>query len=244
MVFAPHVETAAGIMLTDDYVRALAAAVHEVGGLLVLDCIASGAMWVDMQDLGVDVLISAPQKGWSGTPGTGYVMLSAAAREAVEATESSSFALDLRTWLAIADAYVDGRAAYHATMPTDSIVHNLTQMIETRDRGFAAVRDAQIELGSRVRELLAARGLPSVAASDWAAPSVVVVHADDPGLRTGARLREAGVQVAAGVPLHCGEPEDFSTFRIGLFGLDKLGDVDGAVARLADALDSIGVQAD
>ncbi|REJ06477.1 alanine--glyoxylate aminotransferase family protein [Microbacterium bovistercoris] len=241
VVFAPHVETAAGIMLTDDYVRALADAVHEVGGLFVLDCIASGAMWVDMQDLGVDVLISAPQKGWSGTPGTGYVMLSDAAREVVEATPSSSFALDLRTWLAMADAYVDGRAAYHATMPTDGIAHNLTQMIETRDRGFAAVRDAQVDLGRRVRELLAARGLPSVAASEWAAPSVVVVHADDPGLRTGSRLREAGVQVAAGVPLHCGEPEDFSTFRIGLFGLDKLGDVDGTVARLADALDRIGV---
>lgn len=242
VVFAPHVETAAGIMLTDDYVRALAAAVHEVGGLLVLDCIASGAMWVDMQDLGVDVLISAPQKGWSGTPGTGYVMLSAAAREAVEATASTSFALDLRSWLAMADAYVDGRAAYHATMPTDSIVRNLAQMIETRERG-AAVRDAQIELGRRVRELLASRGLPSVAASEWAAPSVVVVHADDAGLRTGSRLREAGLQVAAGVPLHCGEREDFSTFRIGLFGLDKLADIDGTVARLAEALDRAGVAA-
>lgn len=242
VVFAPHVETAAGIMLTDDYVRALAAAVHEVGGLLVLDCIASGAMWVDMPDLGVDVLISAPQKGWSGTPGTGYVMLSAAAREAVEATASTSFALDLRSWLAMADAYADGRAAYHATMPTDSIVRNLAQMIETRERG-AAVRDAQIELGRRVRELLASRGLPSVAASEWAAPSVVVVHADDAGLRTGSRLREAGLQVAAGVPLHCGEREDFSTFRIGLFGLDKLADIDGTVARLAEALDRAGVAA-
>lgn len=240
VVFAPHVETAAGMLLPDEYVRALADAVHENGGLLVLDCIASGAMWVDMTALGVDVLLSAPQKGWSGTPGVGYVMLSAAGRAAVEAGTATSFAVDLGTWLKISDAYRDGRAAYHATMPTDSILHNLGQMVETAGR-LEQLREAQISLGSRVRELLASRGLPSVAASGFDAPSVVVVHADDPGLRTGARFAEQGVQVAAGVPLHCGEPDTFSTFRVGLFGLDKLGDVDGAVARLAAALDRMGV---
>ncbi|WP_309065022.1 aminotransferase class V-fold PLP-dependent enzyme [Microbacterium sp.] len=239
VVFAPHVETAAGMLLGDDYVRALAEAAHEVGALLVLDCIASGAVWVDMQHLGVDVLISAPQKGWSGTPGAGYVMLSAAGRAAVEATESTSFTLDLGRWLKIADAYRDGSAAYHATMPTDSLAHNLVQMIETRDRGLDTLRSAQFDLGTRVRALLADHGMPSVAAGAFAAPSVVVVHTDDPGLRTGARFREHGVQVAAGVPLHCGEPETFSTFRVGLFGLDKLGDVDGTVARLAAALDRL-----
>ncbi|MGX5697590.1 aminotransferase class V-fold PLP-dependent enzyme [Agromyces soli] len=242
VVFAPHVETAAGMMLTDDYVRALAAAVHEVGGVLVLDCIASGAIWVDLRELGVDVLISAPQKGWSGTPGAGYVMLSADGRAAVEAGRPTSFAIDLGKWLSISDGYRDGRAGYHATMPTDSIAHNLAQMIETRDRGFETLRAAQLALGGRVRELLASRGLPSVAAAEFAAPSVVVVHADDPGLRTGARFVAEGVQIAAGVPLHCGEPDTFSTFRLGLFGLDKLGDVDGTVARLAAALDRVGVR--
>ncbi|BDZ39902.1 aminotransferase class V-fold PLP-dependent enzyme [Microbacterium suwonense] len=240
VVFAPHVETAAGILLPDDYVRALADAVHEVGGVLVLDCIASGAMWVDMRELQVDVLLSAPQKGWSGTPGVGYVMLSERGRDAVASGASTSFALDLNRWLAISDGYRDGRAGYHATMPTDSIARNLEQMIETRERGLGALRDAQVELGTRVRALLAERGLPSVAASAFAAPSVVVVHTADEGLRTGARFKEQGVQVAAGVPLHCGEHESFSTFRMGLFGLDKLGDVDGTVARLATALDAMG----
>jgi aspartate aminotransferase-like enzyme len=241
IVFAPHVETAAGMLLPDDYVRALADAVHDNGGLLVLDCIASGAMWVDMDALGVDALLSAPQKGWSGTPGVGYVMLSAAGRAAVEAGPMTSFAVDLGTWLKISDAYRDGRAAYHATMPTDSILHNLGQMIETTGRGLPSLRDAQISLGTQVRALLAERGMPSVAASGFEAPSVVVVHTDDPGLRTGSRFAEHGVQVAAGVPLHCGEPDTFSTFRVGLFGLDKLGDVDGTVARLAVALDRMGV---
>lgn len=238
VVFAPHVETAAGIVLTDEYVRALADVVHEVGGVLVLDCIASGAMWVDMRDLGVDVLLSAPQKGWSGTPGVGFVMLGERGRDAVASAAPNSFALDLGRWLAISDAYRDGTASYHATMPTDSIAHNLAMMIETRERGFAALRDAQIELGARVRQLLAEHGMPSVAASDFAASSVVVVHTDDPAMRTGARLREQGLQVAAGVPLHCDEPDSFSTFRIGLFGLDKLADVDGTVARLRTALEA------
>jgi len=241
VVFAPHVETAAGILLPDDYVSALAAAVHEVGGVLVLDCIASGAMWVDMRALGVDVLLSAPQKGWSGSPGVGFVMLSERGREAVASGTPTSFALDLNRWLAISDGYRDGRAGYHATMPTDTIARNLAQMIETRDRGLESLRAAQLELGTRVRALLTERGLPSVAASAFAAPSVVVVHTTDEGLRTGAKFREQGLQIAAGVPLHCDEPDSFSTFRMGLFGLDKLGDVDGTVARLEAALDAMRV---
>lgn len=240
VVFAPHVETAAGMILPDDYVRALADAVHEVGGLLVLDCIASGAMWVDMQALGVDVLLSAPQKGWSGSPCAGFVMLSEAGRDAVTDRESTSFAMDLAQWLAIADEYRAGRAAYHATMPTDPLVHNLAAMIETRDRGFEKLREAQSELGTRVRALLAERGLPSVAAPEFAAPGVVVVHTDDPLLKSGTAFKEQGLQIAAGVPLHCDEPAGFSTFRLGLFGLDKLADVDGTVARLETALDAMG----
>lgn len=239
VVFAPHVETAAGMILPDDYVRALADAAHEVGGLLVLDCIASGAMWVDMKALGVDVLLSAPQKGWSGSPCAGFVMLSEAGRDAVASRHTTSFSIDLNKWLTMADEYRAGRPAYHATMPTDALTHNLAAMIETRDRGFDALRDEQIELGSRVRALLAEHGLPSVAASEFAAPGVVVVHTDNPALKSGSAFKEQGLQIAAGVPLHCDEPAAFSTFRLGLFGLDKLADVDGTVARLQKALEQI-----
>jgi len=232
VVFAAHVETAAGIVLPDDYVRAVADAVHDVGGLLVLDCIASGAMWLDMTEVGADVLLSAPQKGWSGSPGAGYVMLNEAAREAVTSSRSSSFAVDLQKWLTISEAYLQGQTPYHATMPTDTLAHNAALMLETRAVGLIELRTAQISLGKRVRTLLADRGFPSVAAEGFAAPSVVVVHTDDPEIRSGARFKAAGLQVAAGVPLMCGEREDFSTFRVGLFGLDKLGDVDGTVSRL------------
>ncbi|WP_029089009.1 aminotransferase class V-fold PLP-dependent enzyme [Brevibacterium album] len=241
VVFAPHVETASGILLPDDYLRALAEAAHAVGGLFVLDCVASGAVWADMRDLGVDVLISAPQKGWSGSPAAGYVMLNDSARSAVESRTSTSFSLDLGTWLSIMDEYREGRAPYHTTLPTDALAHNAALMLETYECGLEQLRTAQFDLGGRVRTLLADRGLPSVAASDFAAPSVVVVHCEDPQLRSGARFREAGLQVAAGVPLHCGEPADFSTFRLGLFGLDKLGDVDGTVDRLRTALDTLGI---
>jgi aspartate aminotransferase-like enzyme len=239
VVFAPHVETASGMVLPDDYVRRLGAATHAVGGLFVLDCIASGALWVDMTDLGVDVIVSAPQKGWSGTPCTGYVMLGQSARAAVEASESSSFALDLRKWLSVSDAYVLGQAPYHATLPTDGIAANSRTALETRELGFERLRQAQVELGTAVRAVLAERGFASVASPSYAAPSVVVVHTDDPALTSGAAFKEAGVQVAAGVPLMCGEPPTWSTFRLGLFGLDKLGDVRGTVERLTTALDHV-----
>ncbi|MDN6529105.1 MAG: alanine--glyoxylate aminotransferase family protein [Brevibacterium sp.] len=241
VVFAPHVETASGMLLPDDYIRQVADAVHSVGGVFVLDCIASGAVWASQTDLGVDVLISAPQKGWSGSPCAGYVMLSEVGRAAVQESTSSSFAMDLKKWLFIADEYEEGRAPYHATMPTDSLAHNAKLMLETQERGFDKLSAAQFELGDRVRTVLADRGLPSVAAPEFASPSVVVVHTDNPQLATGASFKEAGVQIAAGVPLQWGEPEDFSTFRIGLFGLDKLADIDGTIFRLEAALDSIGV---
>lgn len=239
IVFAPHVETASGIVLPDDYLRTLAAAVHEVGGLFVLDCVASGALWVDMEELGVDVLLTAPQKGWSGTPCAGYVMLGEAGRAAVQETTSTSFAADLKKWLSISEAYREGKAPYHATMPTDGLAHNTALMRETVDRGLDTLRTSQQELGSRVRALLAEHGMPSVAADGYAAPTVVVVHTDDPGVHSGAKFKEVGLQVANGVPLQCGEGEDFSTVRLGLFGLDKLDDVDGTVERLAAALKRI-----
>ncbi|BAL94512.1 aminotransferase class V-fold PLP-dependent enzyme [Rubrivivax gelatinosus] len=239
VVFAPHVETAAGILLPDDYLKAVADAVHEVGGLFVLDCIASGAAWVDMRATGVDILISAPQKGWSGSPCCAFVMFSERAREAIGATTSTSFAADLKKWLQIVDAYESGGHAYHATMPTDALTRTRDVMLETREIGFAKLRDAQFELGRRVRALLAERGLPSVAAPGFEAPGVVVAYTDDDSIQTGKAFVAQGLQTASGVPLMCDEPAGFKTFRIGLFGLDKLLDVDAAVARLVKALDAV-----
>jgi aspartate aminotransferase-like enzyme len=234
VVFAPHVETASGILLPDDYLRRTAAAAHAAGGLFVLDCIASGTLWVDMQALGVDVLITAPQKGWSGTPGAGLVMLSESARAAIGKTETSSFALDLAKWLQIMEIYETGSHAYHATMPTDSLRRLRDLMAETEEAGFEKLRERQIELGTSVRKLLAERGMPSVAAPGFEAPCVVVSYTQHADIV--ARFAKAGAQVAAGVPLMCGEPADYRAFRIGLFGLDKLADVDGTVARLEKAL--------
>ncbi len=237
VVFAPHVETSAGIVLTDDYLRAVAQATQRVGGLFVLDCIASGALWVDMADLGIDVLITAPQKGWSGSSCAAYVLVNERARTAIHESTSTSFSADLKRWLTIAEGYVEGKHAYHATMPTDTLAHNLEIMLEATKRGLPQLREAQVELGTKVRTLLAERGFASVAAPEYAASSVVVVHTDDHGLKSGAKFVEAGLQIAGGVPLMCGEPDDWSTFRLGLFGLDKLADVDGTVTRLTDGLD-------
>jgi aspartate aminotransferase-like enzyme len=239
VVFAPHVETSAGMLLPADYLASVAGAVHEVGGLFVLDCIASGALWVDMEQLGVDVLLSAPQKGWSASPCCGLVMLSPAGRAAVEASTSTSFACDLGKWLQIMAAYEAGGHAYHATMPTDGLTTFRDVMAETADYGFDKVQDEQIELGRRVRASLAARGVPSVAAAGFEAPGVVVCYTDDPSVQNGSRFAAAGVQVAGGVPLHCDEGDDFSTFRLGLFGLDKLHNIDRTVAALDAALDEV-----
>jgi len=237
VVFAPHVETSSGIILPNGYVAALAGAAHEVGALMVLDCIASGCAWVDMKATGVDVLISAPQKGWSSTPCAGLVMLSDRALARMEATESSSFAADLKKWRAIMAAYEGGGHAYHATMPTDGLKAFRDTMTETLDYGTERLRDAQWELGGKVRALLSARGIRSVAAEGYGAPGVVVSYTDDPGVKSGAKFAAEGVQIAAGVPLQVDEPQGFSTFRIGLFGLDKLYDVDATVARLEAAFD-------
>jgi len=239
VVFAPHVETSVGMILPDAYLRAVADAVHEVGGLFVLDCIASGTIWVDMQACGVDVLVSAPQKGWSGSPCAGLVMLSALARERIDSTQSTSYACDLRKWLQIMETYESGAHAYHATLPTDALTLVRDVMLETRTYGFARVRDEQQRLGDAVRALLVARGFKSVAAEGFQAPGVVVSYTEDAEMQTGKKLMAQGLQIAAGVPLQCDEGADFQSFRIGLFGLDKLHDVDGTVARLAAALDRL-----
>ena len=239
VVFAPHVETSAGIILPDDYLLQLSQAVHEVGGLMVLDCIASGTVWVDMKALGIDVLISAPQKGWSASPCCALVMMSELARERIEDTQSSSFACDLKKWLQIMEAYEGGAHAYHATMPTDGLTRFYEIMLETKEYGFDKVRNEQLALGERVRALLASKGIKSVAADGFGAPGVVVSYTKDAGFQTGKKFAEVGLQIAAGVPLQCDEPEDFQTFRIGLFGLEKLHNIDQTVASLEAALDQL-----
>ena len=239
LVFAPHVETASGMILPEAYIRAVAEAVHEVGGLFVLDCIASGAAWVDMKACGIDVLISAPQKGWSASPCCGLVMLGDRALERIGSTTSTSFACDLRKWLEIMEAYENGGHLYHATMPTDTLLRLRDVMDETKAYGFDRVRAEQIELGAKVRGLLAEKGFRSVAAPGFEAPSVVVMYTEDDGIRSGAKFAAVGLQTAAGVPLQCDEPADYKSFRLGLFGLDKLHHVERTVAYLAEALDKV-----
>jgi len=243
MVFAPHVETASGMILPDDYLKAVADAVHEVGGLFVLDCIASGAMWVNMQATGVDVQVSAPQKGWSSSPCCAMVMLSERARAAIDGTTSSSFACDLKKWLQIMETYESGGHAYHATMPTDALTRLREVMKETQAYGFEKVRAEQIELGAKVRALFESRGIPSVAAEGFKAPGVVVSYTADPEIQSSRKFLAEGLQTAAGVPLQCDEPADFMSFRVGLFGLEKWHHVDRTVGQLAAALDRLGIGA-
>ena len=242
VVFAPHVETASGILLPDDYLRTVADAAHAVGALFVLDCVASGAMWVDMQATGVDVLISAPQKGWSGSPCCAMVMLSERARIAIEDTQSSIFSCDLKKWMQIAEGYEKGAHAYHTTMSTDALVRLRDVMLETCEYGFEKVRQEQMALGGKVRALLESRGFPSVAADGFKAPGVVVSFTTDPGIQSGKKFVEVGLQAASGVPLQCDEGPDFKTFRLGLFGLEKWHNVDRTVGQLAAALDAIAAK--
>jgi aspartate aminotransferase-like enzyme len=239
VVFAAHVETASGMLLPDDYLRAVGRAVKAAGGLFVLDCIASGAMWVDMAALDVDVLISAPQKGWSGSPGCAFVMLGERARERIDQTTSTSFACDLKKWLAIMETYESGAYGYHTTLPTDALTRARDAMLETKAFGFEKARAAQIELGAKVRALLAKNGFKSVAAPGFEAPGVVVSYTSDPEIQSSKKFLGAGLQTAAGVPLQCDEGSDFKTWRIGLFGLDKLGNVDRTVQHLEAALQRI-----
>jgi len=239
IVFAPHVETSAGVILPDAYISALAEAAHEAGALMVLDCIASGCAWVDMAATGVDVLISAPQKGWSAQPCAGLVMMSDRAVARMQETQSNSFASDLKTWASIMAAYEAGGHAYHATMPTDALRVFRDTMLETRKYGFDKLKDAQWALGNAVRGMLAEKGVKSVAAEGYGAPGVVVSYTSDPDVKSGAKFAAEGMQIAAGVPLRVDEPDDFMTFRIGLFGLDKLYDVEGTLARLRPVVERV-----
>ena len=239
VVFAPHVETSAGMLLPDSYITQVADATHQSGGIMVLDCIASGALWVDMKKTGVDVIVSAPQKGWSGTPCCALVMMSQRALDMLQSTESSSFACDLKKWREIMEAYEKGGHAYHATMPTDGLKNFRDVMKETQGLGFEAMKEAQIELGNKVRAVLEEHGYKSVAADGYKSPGVIVSYTNDPAIKSGAKFSQAGMQIAGGVPLKCGEPEDFSTFRIGLFGLDKLTNIQRTVETFSSTLSSI-----
>ena len=239
VVFAPHVETSCGMMLPNDYLRQVADAVHAVGGLFVLDCIASGAMWVDMQACGIDVLVTAPQKGWSSSPCCAMVAMSERARQAIDGTTSTSFACDLKKWLQIMEAYESGSHAYHATMPTDALKRLCAVMLESQALGFDRLRLAQAELGRKAREMLSRHGIPSVAAPGFEAPGVVVSYTQDPEVQSSKKFLAQGLQTAAGVPLQCDEGSDFMTFRIGLFGLEKLLNVDRTVDLLEGALEQV-----
>lgn len=239
VVFAPHVETSAGMLLPDSYITQVADATHQSGGIMVLDCIASGALWVDMKKTGVDVIVSAPQKGWSGTPCCALVMMSQRALDMLRSTESSSFACDLKKWREIMEAYENGGHAYHATMPTDGLKNFRDVMKETQDLGFEAMKEAQIDLGSKIRAILEEHGYKSVAADGYKSPGVIVSYTNDPAIKSGAKFSQAGMQIAGGVPLKCGEPEDFSTFRIGLFGLDKLTNIQRTVETFSSTLSTV-----
>jgi len=239
MVFAPHVETSSGIILPDDYIQSIAAAVHSVGGMFVLDCIASGAIWIDMKDCGVDILISAPQKGWSASPAFGMVMLSSDAAEKINETKSTSYSCDLLKWLQIMQAYESGGHAYHATMPTDAIKHFRDTVNETAEFGFDNARKKQQELGDKVSALLERNNITSVAAKGFQAPGVVVSYTTDKDIQNGSKFKDIGMQIAAGVPLQCDEGDDYQTFRLGLFGLDKLKDVDAVVKKLEQAIKQV-----
>ncbi len=239
VVFAPHVETSSGMILPDEYIKAVADAVHSVGGMMVLDCIASGTIWIDMDACGVDVLISAPQKGWSGSPCCALVMLSTLGLERTQSSKSTSYACDLGKWLQIMHAYEKGGHAYHATMPTDGLTTFNKVMKETQAYGFDKIRAEQYSLGTKVRELLAAKGINSVAAAGFAAPGVVVAYTDDDDIHSGKKFKDLGLQIAAGVPLRCDEPADYKTFRLGLFGLDKLHNIERTVDTLANALETL-----
>jgi aspartate aminotransferase-like enzyme len=233
VVFAPHVETSAGIILPDDYLKAVGEAVRSVNG------IASGAMWVDMKACNVDVLITAPQKGWSSSPCCALIALGDRARERIDATQSSSFSMDLKKWLQIMEAYEKGGHVYHTTMPTDALKILRNVMQETQSLGFANLKQKQIELGQKVRALLVSKGYHSVSAKGFQSPGVVVSYTKDPDIQSGKKFIALGLQTAAGVPLQCDERPDFRTFRIGLFGLEKLAHIDRTVAHLEAALEKI-----
>jgi len=240
-IFAPHVETSTGMMLSDEYIRAAADAVHEVGGLFVLDCIASGTVWADMKDLGVDVVISAPQKGWTGPCCAALVMMSEAAVEKLQTTSETSFSMSLKRWSAIMDTYEAGGFGYHTTMPTDGLRDFHEISVETLKFGLPELKEGQLNLGWKARKAMDVRGLTSVAAPGSQAPGVLVFYSpagvENPVMMN--RFKDHGLQIAMGVPWRIDEPEGLKTFRMGLFGLDKVGKPQETVDVMTKALDQV-----
>jgi len=237
-VAAPHVETSAGIVLPEAYLKEMARASREVGAVFCVDGVASGTAWLDMRDIGIDCYVTAPQKGWSGPAAVGVAMLSERAEARLAETKPTSFVVDLAKWRDVYKAYLGGGHMYHATMPTDAIRLFRDVVHETERFGLDAAEAACWELGAKIRAVLADRGFRSVAAEGFHAPGVAVVHA--PSADFAARFKaHASLQIAAGVPLMVGEPDDYQSFRIGLFGLDKLMNVDLTVHNFATALDAV-----
>ena len=239
--FAPHVETSTGMILPDEYMKKISDAVHDVGGVFVLDCIASGTVWVDMKELGVDVIISAPQKGWTGPACCAMVMMSDLAAKKMAEAKESSFSLSLKKWTTLMESYENGGWAYHTTMPTDGIrdFHEVT--VETMKFGIGNLKNSQLALGKSAHAMLESKGLVSVAAPGFQAPGVLVYHSpcasENPIMLN--KFKEYGLQIAMGVPWRIDEPEVMKTFRVGLFGLDKMGDIEGTVSTLENAVDKV-----
>ena len=239
VVFAPHVETSAGIILPDSYLKQVGQACNAVGAIFVLDCIASGAAWVDMKVLDIDVVITAPQKGWSSAPCCALVAMSSRARQVLDTTKSSSYSMDVLKWTQVMETYEKGSFVYHTTMPTNALKELRDTMLETESLGFDYLKHRQYDLGRQVRNMLISYGYPSVAQTGYHAPGVVVCYTTDKDMQNATKFRNMGYQTAAGVPLQVGERKDFQTFRIGLFGIDKLTNIDATVASLKEALDQL-----
>lgn len=239
VVFAPHVETSAGMILPDDYLIQIGKACRDVGALFVLDCIASGAAWVDMKALNIDVVITAPQKGWSSAPCCALIAMSSFARQTLDNTKSTSYSMDVLKWTQVMETYEKGAFIYHTTMPTNALKELRNTMLETESLGFDNLKNNQYELGTKVRDMLVDYGYPSVSNYGYHAPGVVVCYTTDKDIQNTSKFRELGYQTAAGVPLQLGERNDFQTFRIGLFGIDKLMNIDSTVKTLKEALDRL-----
>ena len=239
IVFAPHVETSCGMILPDDYLAQIGQACHDTGTLFVLDCIASGAAWVDMKALNIDIVITAPQKGWSSAPCCALIAMSSRAREMLNDTKSTSYSMDILKWTQVMETYEQGKFIYHTTMPTNALRELRDTMIETENLGFDYLKNRQYDLGMQVRNMLISYGYPSVAKDGYYAPGVVVCYTTDKNIQNATKFRELGYQTAAGVPLQVGERSDFQTFRIGLFGIDKLMNIDDTVNSLKQALDQL-----
>ena len=239
LVYATHVETSTGIIIPDEYIKGIGEATKSIGGLFVLDCVASGSLFVDMEILGIDLLLTAPQKGWSSTPCAGVIMLNKNAREKIKKTTSSSYSCDLHKWLTVMESYEDNNYTYHTTFPTDGLKNFRTNILEIKKIGYQKTTDLQIQLGQKMRKLTEDFGYVSVAAKGYKAPTVIVNYTSEEDMKSGKKFADLGVQIAAGMPLEIGEPSDFMSFRIGLFGIDKLLNIDRTVENFKAALEKI-----